>query len=177
MKITKQQLIELSACEDGLARFIEQTKNTDELVDVASLVDGVNITSDLVWLAVKTIRDKRVVKFACDCALLNIEKIKPYTDEYDMIVKFLKDRVGGQIGANRVLHSVTQARRRAYDTHTTEVNTNKSVHAANSVEGAVHCFLSPRSIFADNAATYAFYASDCVTTAIDELLIQMFNEF
>lgn len=40
MKITKAQLIELNACESGLARFMAQTGNTELPVDVASLVGG-----------------------------------------------------------------------------------------------------------------------------------------
>jgi len=89
MKITKQQLIEMNACETGLHRFIEQTDGTDEPVDVSDLIGGLNTYDDLLWLAGKTIPDERIVRFACDCTLINIEKIKPYTDEYDSIVGFL----------------------------------------------------------------------------------------
>ena len=91
MKISKQELIEMKACSDGLKRFMQQTNNTDEPVDVASLVNGKNTYSDLLWLAGEKLDKSRIVRFACDCALLNIELIKPYTDKYDLIVEFLKN--------------------------------------------------------------------------------------
>ena len=79
MKITKAELIELGACKDGLERFIAQTNNTDEPVEVSSLVGGKNLYSDLLWLAGKKLTKERIVRFACDCALINIEKIRLYT--------------------------------------------------------------------------------------------------
>jgi len=91
MKISKQQLIEMDACREGLDRFIEQTGGTDESVEVLSLIGGKNITSDLLWLADLTLPKDKLVRFACDVALINIEKIKPYTDKYDLIVEFLKN--------------------------------------------------------------------------------------
>ena len=91
MKITKQQLIEFNACKDGLARFVQQTNNTDEVVDVATLVGGYNTYNDLLWLAGKTIDKDRIVRFACDCALINIDLIKPYTDQINLISQFLRD--------------------------------------------------------------------------------------
>ena len=90
MKITKAQLIELKACKSGLARFMAQTGNTDLPVDVASLVGGENTNNDLLWLAGKFITRDRIVRFACDCALINLELIKPYTDKYELIEEFLK---------------------------------------------------------------------------------------
>jgi len=88
MKISKQQLIELGACEDDLDRFIMQTNNSDE---VASLIGGENMVSDLLWLAGKTLLAKKLVRFACDCALVNVELIKPYTADFDLIIGFLND--------------------------------------------------------------------------------------
>lgn len=89
MKISKAELVELNACREGLERFIEQTDGTEESVEIASLVGGENTYSDLSWLAGKKLPKERIVRFACDCALINIEKIKPYTDKYDLIVQFL----------------------------------------------------------------------------------------
>ena len=40
MKITKQELKDMGACTGGLERFITQTNNTDDAVEVASLVGG-----------------------------------------------------------------------------------------------------------------------------------------
>ncbi len=92
MKITKQELIDLNACKAGLDRFIEQTNNTDEAVDVGSLVGGKNTYHDLLWLAGKKLSKDKIRKFACDCALINIELIKPCTDKYNLILEFLNGR-------------------------------------------------------------------------------------
>jgi len=91
MKISKNELIEISACKEGLERFIKQTGGVETPVEVVSLVGGENTYGDLLWLAGKTLDRSKIVRFACDCALLNIEKIKPYTDKYDLIVNFLND--------------------------------------------------------------------------------------
>lgn len=48
MQITKQQLIKWGACQDGLARFIEQT-DTDQPVEVTLLIGGKNTASDLLY--------------------------------------------------------------------------------------------------------------------------------
>ena len=89
--ITKQELIELNACRDGLRRFTAQTNDTDASVEILSLIGGHNTVGDLLWLAGKILPKEKIVKFACDCALINIEMIKPYTDRYDEIVAFLKE--------------------------------------------------------------------------------------
>ena len=89
--ITKAELIEMWACELGLDRFIRETKNTDEPVEILSLIGGENTTEDLLWLAAKLGRVKQVDKFARDCALINVEKIKPHChpEQYDLILNFL----------------------------------------------------------------------------------------
>ena len=83
----------MNACNGVLERFIEQTNNTDDRVDVASLVGGKNSYSDLLWLAGKKLPKDRIVEFACDCALINVELIKPYCKEedYDLIIEFLSN--------------------------------------------------------------------------------------
>ena len=70
MKISKQELIELNACEDGLTRFIEQTNGTDEPVDVVSLIGGVNTIEDLLWLAGECLDKKDILVFTIKCAQL-----------------------------------------------------------------------------------------------------------
>nr|DAI71383.1 MAG TPA: hypothetical protein [Caudoviricetes sp.] len=42
MKITKQELKNFGACQEGFKRFIIQTNNTDEPVEVISLIGGKN---------------------------------------------------------------------------------------------------------------------------------------
>lgn len=91
MKTNKQELKDFGACEPGYKRFLKQTHNVDGDVDVASLVGGLNNYEDLLWLAYKRLPAKRVRQFACDCALLNAELLKPYVDKdtYDLIVDWL----------------------------------------------------------------------------------------
>lgn len=93
MKITLQELVELNACQEGLKRFVQQTNGTDEPVDVISLIGGLNTHSDLLWLADKKLPKEKIVKFACNVALINIELIKPYCleSEYQTIVDFLNN--------------------------------------------------------------------------------------
>ena len=92
MKTSKKELTELGACEGVLDRFIKQTNNTDDSVDVASLVGGENTYEDIMWLLDKKgVSKDRRLRFACDCALINIELIKPYTDKYELIIGFLNN--------------------------------------------------------------------------------------
>lgn len=42
VKITKQELKNFGACQEGFKRFIIQTNNTDEPVEVISLIGGEN---------------------------------------------------------------------------------------------------------------------------------------
>lgn len=96
MKITKQELIEMRACKDGLNRFIAQTNDTSEPVEASSLIGGENTREDLIWLASKKLPKDRIVRFACDCATLNVELIKPHTNDYDMIIRFLSNPDDGR---------------------------------------------------------------------------------
>ena len=91
MKITKQELKNFGACQEGFKRFIIQTNNTDEPVEVISLIGGENTVSDLLWLAGKILSKEKIVRFACDCALLNIELIRPYTNDFNLIQDFLNN--------------------------------------------------------------------------------------
>ena len=91
MKITKQELKNFGACQEGFKRFIIQTNNTDEPVEIVSLIGGENTVSDLLWLAGKILSKEKIVRFACDCALLNIELIRPYTNDFNLIQDFLNN--------------------------------------------------------------------------------------
>ena len=114
MKITKQELIELDACTNGLTRFVEQTGNTDAEIEVSTLIGGVNTTSDLLWLAGKKLEKTKIVRFACDCALINIALIRPYTDQYESILSFLNNPTADSTAA--YVADVTAARAAAYAT-------------------------------------------------------------
>ena len=151
MKITKAELIEMKACEDGLERFINQTGNTGEPVEVLSLIGGENTLPDLVWLASKSLPKERIVRFACDCALINIEEIKPYTDDYDIIVEFLRNPTGGglvayaiddaacaaaRVAIYGVAHAAAYAAARAVDVYFDVVQDAVYIHAAHAAHAA-----------------------------------------
>ena len=51
MKITQNELIRLGACQPGLDRFRKQTNDTDQPVEIISLIGGRNTTADMLWLA------------------------------------------------------------------------------------------------------------------------------
>ena len=163
MKITKEELIELGACEEGLDRFIIQTNDTDEPVEASSLVGGENIYSDLLWLAGKKLTKDRIVRFACDCALINIEMIKPYTDKYDMIVDFLR---------NPATHVATDAAdaARAAAYAATDVYAYSVAYAVARVagDGATH------AVYVTSAADAAIRAAYGNRDKVDELLKELF---
>ncbi|MFT6347056.1 MAG: hypothetical protein ACJAYB_000037 [Psychromonas sp.] len=66
--ITKQELIKLGADQDLISRFIEQTNNTDQPVDILSLIGAENATDDLLWLAGKILPKIKIVQFTVECA-------------------------------------------------------------------------------------------------------------
>lgn len=107
MKITKSELVKMGACADGLARFIKQTGGTDEPVDVASLVGGANTASDLAWLIAKKTSAARVVRFAKDCALINVGLVKDFTPAYSLILDFLKGDDDASFFATAVSYGLT----------------------------------------------------------------------
>ena len=150
MKITKKELQELNACKGGYARFIKQTNSTDEPVDVASLVGGKNTCGDLLWLAGNRLTKERIVRFACDCALINIGKIKKYinSNDYILIVEFLRNpaAVAAAVAAD--------------------------VAAAVDAVAAVAAVAAAVAAYADDADDAAAH----VTEQVNGLLIEMFNE-
>lgn len=91
MKISKNELIEMDACEYLLRRFINQTNGTERAVKIDKLVGGECTYADLLWIAKYKLPKDSITRFVCDCALISIEKIKPYTDKYDLIMDFLTD--------------------------------------------------------------------------------------
>lgn len=144
MKISKRELIDLEACSAGLKRFIKQTSNTEESVKVISLVGmGAVTTCDLLWLAGKKLPKEKIIKFACDCALLNIELIKPYTDKYDLIVEFLNNPTDCDIAADAFIA--------ARDVRAAAASAASDVRVTRGSDAAVYA--------STNAATYAAYAA------------------
>ena len=114
MKITKQELKNFGACQEGFKRFVIQTNNTDEPVEIVSLIGGENTVSDLLWLAGKILPKEKIVRFACDCALLNIELIRPYTNDFNLIQDFLNNPSQNAAAAARAADAAADAAYAAY---------------------------------------------------------------
>lgn len=169
MKISKQELIEMGACKSGLERFIEQTNDTDKAVDVADLVGGLNTYSDLLWLADKKLSHERIIRFAKDCALINIKLIKNYTDKYDLIVEFLVSDMSynSSYFAAHAYFSVCDAAAHA------------AAHAAAACACYYACYYACHYICYTGTARIAEYAANVSKESedkVNQLLIDMFNE-
>ena len=157
MKISKQQLIEMNACQDGLDRFIEQTNNTDEPIEVLSLIGGKNTNSDLIWLAGETLQKEKIIRFACDVALINIEQIKPYTSQYDLIVEFLINPINAR-AADTATAIAIHAGDAAIIAHTVAI----AIRFADALDVAI------------SARTVAIFAHT-TQEQINELLVKLFE--
>lgn len=169
MLITKQELIELNACKEGLERFIFQTSNTDAAVEVSSLVGGENTYSDLLWLAGKKLPKERIVRFACDCALINIELIKPYTDKYDVIVEFLQTPSATAV-SDCAAYAAAYA---AYAAADADADAASAAYAA--ARAAYASVVVPASYAADAADAAAHAADAGSREKVDELLVKLFE--
>ena len=90
MKISYNKLLELKACNSGLERYLKQVDYSNDEFEVTSLIDNANI-DDCVWLMSKILPHEKIVKFVCDCALINVELLKPCTCHYDLIEDFLEN--------------------------------------------------------------------------------------
>ena len=148
MFITLHELIKMSACKEGVERFIAQTgANDHEPVNVLSLIGGKNTVSDLLWLAGRKLPNDKIARFACDCALLNIEKIKPHTDKYDLVVGFLQNptpdatyaATRAAAEAARAAAEAAEVARVAYAAETAEVATLAALEAARAAAEAAPC--------------------------------------
>ena len=171
MKITKQELKNFGACQEGFKRFIIQTNNTDEPVEIVSLIGGENTVSDLLWLAGKILSKEKIVRFACDCALLNIELIRPYTNDFNLIQDFLNNP------SQNAARAAYAAARAAY------AAANAAYAAAYAAYAAAYAaYAAAYADDADDAAyaartAYAVYADDAAYAAdINKLLVKLFTE-
>jgi len=173
MKISKQQLIDMKACEDVLERFIEQTNNTDELVDVLSLIGGKNTVYDLVWLAGETLPKEKLVRFACDLALINIEKIKLYTEKYDLIVEFLMNPTADSVAIYAAIYAVYAARVTADDAANAAA-ARVALYAAADAD-AVYAADDADTVYAALYATAAAVRAGATQDQIDVQLVKMFD--
>jgi len=187
MKISKQQLKSMKACEDGLERFIEQTNNTEKHVEVLSLIGGKNTVGDLIWLAEGTLSKEKLVRFTCDLALINIEKIKLYTEKYDLIVEFLMNPTATRVADSDEVHvalrtaDALHAARAADALHSARVAADDA-RTADALHAALHADAVYADRVADRVAVYAVHAVDAAVRAgatqdqINTLLVKMFED-
>lgn len=164
MKISAKELRSLNACEMGYDRYLQQVGNSECEVDASTLVGGLNTYSDLLWLAQKKINSDRIFRFTKDCALINIELIKSYTDKYDLIVDFLKS---DRKSTGDIIEAACSASCAAY--YSTKIDASAACYAAD----AAICAANFRIFSATNAACSAAGINN---KAVDKLLIEMFNE-
>lgn len=172
MKITKKELIEMGACSNGLKRFITQTSNTDEPVEVSSLVGGENYYSDLLWLAIKKLPKERIVRFVCDCALLNIELIKPHTNNYDQIVEFLRNPTIDDSVCSYVWDAYANAVEADYAA--SSATAARSVYAATNVAKAVTYTDYFDAAYTAVVSTSAGVGADEIADKLNEMLKELF---
>ncbi len=171
MKITKQELKNFGACQEGFKRFIIQTNNTDEPVEIVSLIGGENTVSDLLWLAGKILSKEKIVRFACDCALLNIELIRPYTNDFNLIQDFLN---------NPSQNAAYAAARAAYAAYAAARAADAAARAADAADAAYAAYAAYAAARAADAAAYA--AADAAADAaayaaadINKMLVKLFT--
>ena len=179
VKITKQELKNFGACQEGFKRFIIQTNNTDEPVGIISLIGGENTVSDLLWLAGKILSKEKIVRFACDCALLNIELIRPYTNDFNLIQDFLNNPSQNAARAARAAHAASAADAAAHAAYA--AHAASAADAADAADAAAHAARAARAASAAyaaraaaHAAARAAYAADAAD--INKLLVKLFTE-
>ncbi len=168
----------MGACTGGLKRFIKQVNGSDGEVDVLSLIGGESTASDLLWLAGKTLSKDKIVAFACDAALINIDKIKPYADKFDLILEALKSRVFTSAAVAAVAavdyvdyavdYAAVEAVYAAVDAVYAAVDAVDD--ADNSIDAVDY------AVAAVDAAVYASAVYASADDKINELLIKLFSK-
>jgi hypothetical protein len=111
IKITLETIREHHPCADGWKKV--KAANDDQPFPVSSILDS-NGLDDTLWV-LRCLPEHNQLwrKFACWCALENIELIKPYTDKYDLIVDYLNNPdADSAYNVARAVHGVVRS---AYD--------------------------------------------------------------
>ncbi len=174
-----KELVKMGACPSGLKRFIKQVNGSDEEVEVLSLVAGENTASDSLWLAGKTLSKQKIVDFACDLALINIDKIKQYTDDFDLIVESLRSREFTFAAAVAVDYAVD------YVDAVAAASVDAADYAAvDYVDAVAYAIAATTATYAADAAdaaddaiaTIALVASVASVDEVNKLLIKMFSK-
>lgn len=164
MKISIQELIEMGATINFQNRFLVQTVFNCGEVEVSSLVGGLNTIDDFLWLASKKIDRTSMTRFASECALINIEKLKPFTNEYDQIVKWLKEPTVE--GSTRIAEVSVIVIKEAASVRSKAA----SVYAVTQVVRSDN--FEEATILTSNAAVYAAESDEL---AVNSLLVKMFD--
>jgi hypothetical protein len=161
IKVSKKILIEMNACEYGVRQFMSHVKDENVELNALDLIDSDNISLDnKVWFATRVIRDKgKLVKFACNCALINIEKVRPYCNEtqYQFIIDYLKEPAAD--AAADAAYAAADAARAA--------RAARAAAAADAAYAATYAADTARAARAARAAAYAAadYAADAAAYA------------
>lgn len=158
MKISLQQLHDMQACQEGIARFKRHTSNTQEPVDVATLVSKYHTYLDLLWLAEATVSPGRLCKLVSDSALLNLELVKPYVSDvdYEVILQGIKTN-----RSDSTLDSIISACLRSLRGSCN----GDAINAMHAINAACHSHVIALA-----------YAKAIDKPAVDALLVQLFNE-
>jgi hypothetical protein len=173
-----KELKNFGACQEGFKRFIIQTNNTDEPVEVISLIGGKNTVSDLLWLAGKILSKEKIVRFACDCALLNIELIRPYTNDFNLIQDFLNNPSQNVAArAARAAYDAARAAARAA-CDAARAACDAATYAARAARAATYAvYDATYAVYDAYAAAYAVYdAYNAYDADINKLLVKLFTE-
>lgn len=170
MKISKQDLIDMYACDCLVNRFTKQTGNNNDPVDIVSLIGGENTYSDLLWIAGELLEIDKIAKLSLDVAMINIELIKPYTDKYDLIFDSLSNHKGERL--DHIAYLVSLASDLCYE----DRNACSSCYA---IDDAIRSFESEvaddAAFYAGNTLNFAIGASSDCRHKINNLLIKLFE--
>ncbi|MFT6347048.1 MAG: hypothetical protein ACJAYB_000029 [Psychromonas sp.] len=158
--ITKQKLLNLGAHQGLISRFIEQTGNTDQPVDILSLIGAENATDDLLWLAGQTLPKIKIVQFAVECA----ESVLHLNSDPRAIaaIQSAKDWLEEPSEENRLLarEAFTYANNATYDTDAARA----AYYAANAA-AADNAYAAINTAYAAAAAACAVEANDAANYA------------
>jgi len=162
--ITKQQLIDWRACDEGLQKFIKQTNNTDDPVSIVSLIGGENKIDDIGWLARELGLTNQLRWFALKCARL-VEHLSTEAKECnDASERYLIDKSDKN---REVLHD---ARHNAIATYS--FSADSAASAATCCKGYIGAYIS----CADAAWNANYVVADVSIACADKCLKPKINE-
>ncbi len=180
MQISMKELVKMGANPNILGRFKAQINGTEK-VEVLSLIGEKSIASDFIFLANKTLSREKLIAFACDVALINIDKIKQYTDDFDLIVESLKSRKF----TDSVYAAVNAATDNYIDTTVVDavVNIIRAAHTNDDIKAVYAAYaIESANIDPGNSIPFASYTVHAAKNAgadtdeVNKLLIKLFSK-